>query len=58
MHHYTAHIDAAELEAAADAVGWLAESYRQLGDTTWPPDLARLRPGEFGRSGAAQLGMP
>ena len=57
VHHYTAHIEAAELEAAADAVGWLAESYRQLGDASRPPDLARLRPQEFGRSGAVQLGM-
>ena len=33
-------------------VGWLGESYRQLDDTSRPPDLARLRPLEFGRSGA------
>ena len=42
-HHYTAHLDAAQLEAAAEAVGWLVESYRQLDDTSRPPDLARLR---------------
>ncbi|PRW20279.1 epsilon tubulin [Chlorella sorokiniana] len=57
VHHYTAHLDAAELEAAAEAVGWLAESYRQLDDTTRPPDLARLRPQEFGASGAGQLAL-
>lgn len=57
VHHYTTHLDAAELEEAAAAVGWLADSYRQLDDASRPPDLARLRPQEFGRSGAGQLNL-
>lgn len=51
VHHYEEYIEAAELEAAQEAVAWLADAYRQLDSPSAAPDLARLRPQEFGGGG-------
>ena len=51
-HHFEQYIELSDMEAAYEAVTWLADSYRQLDDVSQPPDLSRLRPQEAAAAAA------